>query len=95
MLINEETRREWGIPSTAWVLPITFLDYTGLRRVRSGKPYTPSERRRVRLVAHCPWGREVYGNREDCVHCPWWIKTLFCVIICRFPRDKSYPWWRR
>lgn len=72
MLVSEETRREWGIPSTAWVLPICFLSYAGLQRVRSPQPLTYFERRHLKLVAHCPRGREVYGNREDCVHCLWW-----------------------
>lgn len=95
MLVGEETRREWGIPLQALVLPVCFLDYAGLRRVRSPQPLTPSERRHLKLVAHCPKGGEVYGGKEDCGRCRWWIKTMFCVIICGYPRVKSYPWWRR
>jgi len=70
MLVGEETRREWGIPLQAWVLAICFLNYAGLQRVRSPQPLTPSERRHLRLAAHCPKGGEVHGGKEDCGRCP-------------------------
>jgi hypothetical protein len=86
MLVTENKRMEWNIPFGARVLPLTFLDYNAKRYVRSNLELKPHERRRIKLVAFCPMGREVRGDDRDCVRCKWWVKTMFCVVICRYPK---------
>jgi hypothetical protein len=86
MLVSENKRREWNISLDARVLQLCLLDYTTLARLRINPELSPHERRRIKLMAFCPKGRMVYGNDYDCAECKHWIKTMFSVIVCRYPR---------
>lgn len=61
--------------------PLAHAGFEPEARLQCFLGYT--ERRYLRLVAHCPRGGEVFGDGRDCVRCRFWVKTMFSVIVCR------------
>ena len=81
MLVSARKRKEWSIPLDTRVLPICWLDLTTVLALRT-RQLKPHE---VKLRLECP-KQHVLVEPNQCIDRAWWVKTVFSVVVCNYPR---------